>query len=497
MSDKTLINRDAVYISKKININNTVRLTENMSSINEIIFHKVTPTITECNVFTSNTYIRGNCSVDIIYIGESMNADRINFQMPFETNEPTDCDKGTFWGDCVVDSVEITPIKGRRCDISINILITGYLLAADEINTDFNTDEHIKIYKDEKKKKVSTVEKINKTDSMEYIHASGFSDEVRIVYSNAEVYDIQTNHSAAGILINGTLRKNIIYSRRNNDDSFSYYVIDENVSFNQFCEVSYSVKFNDYSVSCKASSAEVYQQNNDDECKIILNVTISSDICLINTFELSDINDIFSPEYDLKCEFNIKKSIAISRVATKDVILNFNDNTGLREGSKILTGNENADIILVTTADHISAKLNAYSDCVVLIDNSTLKTVKTQVSKNIEIPFSTIDDAQYFAKCKLIDTTRQLNGGYVNINCKICIEIYEICCVSVSEITSYTLDARNDEVTDYITVRIHYPDAAENIFKIAKENKRSLEDITSLRNNASDNSPVIVWEKLI
>jgi len=499
MSDKINISTQGEYINKRINVTDTFRLQENMSSINSVVFTNVKPVMTENSIYNSVLTVSGKCNVDMIYLAESSNYDRISFSVPFEITENCRWERGVFFGKCEVYSVDITPIKGRRCDVSIYVDISGYIFGEDEIFAGNNIQTPYRIYRDEVTESITKTFSLYKKDSFEYVHPSGFADGIKIIYSDAEIYDVQTNHSPAGILINGVLRKNIIYSCLNDDDTYSYHFIDESVSFNQFCEVGYSMNFTDYIVKTEVSDAETYIRNGEDEADICMNVTVSAEILLLNNDTITFTKDIFSPEMDVKCAVDDNICCKIDKTAQKEIKLRgISSLSGSNMFERVLCGKEDIKITLTPEDDCINVAVKCISECVVIMgERAEMNVVETAISDNFRIECTPDKDSRYICSYTINDSVYKAAGGSVETIISLTVDIYELSSVTVPEITEYTAEEYIKENDDFVTIRIHYDTEDVSPFEIARENRKSVDEIKNLiKKNAesAENTPLIIWE---
>ena len=500
MSDKLRISTAGVYINKKISISDTVRIVENMASISTVIFSKITPSVSENSVRNKTFFYSGNCIGEVMYVSENGGCDRISFSIPFEMTEPCEKDSGVFWGKCEVSDVEIIPIKGRRCDVSITVTVSGQMLFDEEISTLPDYGYNIPIFKDEQYKELSGISVVRSAAAYEYSHSSGFSEGVKIIYASADVCDVKANHSPAGVLVNGFIKKCILYSHLNDDDTYSYHVIDENVAFSNFCEVPYSVKFNDYSAECKVSMADAYTQPDSDDTEIHMDVKLDIGTRLINNIRVGSIRDIFSPEMNISCEYVSKKCIKIEKVLQKEII--FKDISDIKYGSiasMAVAAMENVKITEVRDNKGRDMEINLNAGCILLFgDDNEPSVFSCDMKERLGAGSVMKEGGEYFCEYTIIDTVRNVTSSAMETVCKVLVELYEMNEVSIIEVSDISVSEYETENNDYIKVNIYYQTEGMSVFEIAKKSRKSPEEISMLtlgHEDASDFTPIIIWEQ--
>ncbi len=496
MSDKKRISGGAVAINKRINLADTIRLAENMASVNTVLFTDISCSVTKNEVTSGSLYLSGNCKGELIYLSESENADRMSFSLPFDISEVCEADWGVFWGDCSVSSYEITPIKGRRCDVSIYLDITGYVFPQNSLGGFSESGVQYRVYKNSSLKDVSQLSSVTAKETYEFSHPSGFEDGVKIVYANAEVFDIRTNHSPAGILINGFIRQNIIYSVLNDEDVYVYYAISENTAFNRFCEVGYDTKYDDYSVMADISSADTYIRQTENESIICMDVTLNCGIILLSDEKAENISDIYSPDMNLTFQNKEVNCCKIRKILQKELKLSDRININYELlSAKVVSGKESVEILTFHEDNSIRVDISVEIMNILLrADAGKIDIHKCRLHESFTAESDHGKENRYIAKYNINEIFSAVSDGRMDVTCNMTVDVYEICDVKIYEPEEILYEEYPPQVNDFVSVRIYYDVTDDSVFSIARQSRKSPEEIALKKKESGENSPMILWD---
>lgn len=494
MSDKKMVSDRGTYYEKKVNISDTVRLTENMTSISSILFTDVTAIITKKTLENSILTVAGSCNAELIYLSDFGNADRISFSIPFDITESAECEKGLFLGECDVTSCEITPIKGRRCDINIGLVVSGHIFPQSVVLS-VEQNYPYRVFKDSSERQISSVSSVPFTQSYEYSHPSGIGEGIKIVYSGADVFDITTNSSPAGILVNGFIRQNIIYSTTNDDETCNYYVITENTAFSRFVDTGYDVRYDDYAVNCIPSHIDTYIKRTDAEECICMDVSICGEITLFCTQKSEYISDIFSPEMDLNCNIIDRVCCKISKIAQKEVKFRGETNLyGEYMSCKMIPASETINGLITNDGNVVNISVSLSAGCILLSAGaSDVSNISFLMNEKFSVEKQSTVEGRYFAVYNINEVIPSTGGAKAYMTCTVTVDVYEICDVIVNEVSEMSFSEYPASQSDMATVRIFYEEDDTGIFSVAKMTKKSPEEIIRKKSESGDNSPIIVW----
>jgi LysM repeat protein len=482
----------------EITVSETIRLSDNMSSIRKILFTDENILIRSSESFLGGVAIKGDIFATVIYLGENDKIDSVKAVLPFEYMMDSSLKNGgAVVAKCAVSRSEILPMKQRRVDLNYILSIKGF--CSDEIDytplSGLEGAEGMNYLRENKK---SSLIRTNLADKeLEHTFSIGQQRPGKIIYCGASLTEVATNTSASGILLNGIVNQTVLYTTYDEDDAAQYHTYNDSYALNQFIETDYGISFDSFeAMPYVAMNDAQFVQNESGDVDVEITGSVSTNVALIKEVDYPVITDLFSTSYEIALaqekvsltrlkELRKEKSAVVASAKAKVGGIN-----------KIAIGKSQVVSSLTVDSGTLMVFGELKSQTLVLKSVSgECETVDSKTDFSIEMKAD--PNAKYFAYTDVDSITYDLNGEDLTVRADLLTTVYTLENSDAEQPVSATVSSFADEDDNYVTVKVRFLGESDSLWTLAKENRVSIGQIlleNSLENeeDINPNQPIVI-----
>lgn len=491
MSADMIKNTSAVSGAKKtikgeISVADTLRLGDNMSSVKDILFSNETVSVKSSQVYLGTFTVRGEVDVHILYMGENEEPAYLKSVIPFEyIGESASETSTTLYVKSDIRSCEISPMKQRRVDVNIVLGIEG--ICVDEITVDSLRDisgiDNVMMQKEQLS--ASLLKSVSSTQSYNFSFDAGAVNPGKILYGSGTLTNVATTSSHAGILVNGMMKTDVIYSVEDEEGVAGYRSFSETFAVNHIIETDSSFEYDRYDVDAYLSCDDIQFLYSDSGLMVGVEASIYCTALLYKDIQWASVVDLYSPNVMLTPVSTQKNCIKASQIASETV--SAADTVRLTASSvfKIAATKEKLNLAYAMEEGSYIVNGDLICDVAVLKDEKgAFDTYQLKIPVEWGITNCSFSEDDILVSTKIEECTYELHsdGIYIKANINMSATILED--ITVSEITDVTTAEYAVEEENYISIKVHYYQPGEKLWNVAKQNRTTPKQILAM--NAID-----------
>lgn len=478
-------------INETVNINDSLRLNDNMPSIKKLLYADTKAVITEIDTQNGTINIKGDAYIQIYYEGENNKPEAVSGNSPFNYLIECAADSNVALLNINNTHYEIDTSKQRRFDVSLKLNISGYALQQSELPDTTTLPQGISYIQKNIQENSSKVKSIFCEKTYEYEIDCEECVPYKIVAANCCISEDNISASKGGIMYSGSLNAQVMCISENDDGGYSYNCFTDNFAVNEFINTGVNDVYQDFSLSRNINIEEASISFGENNCSIMLKIKAIYRLDLIENICTDITEDIYS--IDKKLELTKEEKI-LTQISTNKEIIHIKDSPKINFPSQINKALCPAWNIKIThqNEEEMKGELNI----TILILHSP--DGKYSVQKTV-IPF--------VKKCKAgiknsFENTYLKNLSVDTVSDRLMIEadiiidemhLNENKAWKISEVNIKEYDECDDNFTK---IKIHYFGKNESLWDIAKQNRTTVEKIMNI-NEISDETQIPLRYPLI
>jgi len=482
----------------EITVSETIRLSDNMSSIRKILFSDENILIRSSESYLGGIAIKGDIYATVIYLGENEKIDSVKAVLPFEyLTDSSLKNGGAVVTKCAVSRSEILPMKQRRVDLNYVLSVKGF--CADEIDytplSGVEGCEGMNYLREQKKASLIRARLADK--DLTHTFSIGQQRPGKIIFCSANLTELTTNTSASGILLNGIVNQTVMYTTYDDDDMPQYHTYNDSYALNQFIETEYGATYDNFETIpyiCMNEAQFVTNETGDVDIEITGN--LATNVVLIKEVSYPVVTDLFSTSYEVKLTEE-KVNLTNLKEFRKEKC-NVTATAQIKSGgiNKIAIGKSGVTTNLTADLDALSIFGEFKAQALVL--KSIGGECETADCKgDFAIDLKALPNAKYFAYTDIDSITYDLNGEELTVRAELITSIYTLQSEEVDQPISADVSSYVDEDDNYVTVKVRFLNSADSLWSLAKENRVSIEQILAENNLDSEesirpNQPIVI-----
>lgn|GEM_PF-3526458 len=482
----------------EITVSETIRLSDNMSSIRKVLYSDEDILIRSNESFLGGIAIKGDIYSTVLYMGDNDKIDSVKAVLPFEyITDSTIQNSGAVVIKCAITRSEILPMKQRRMDINYVVSIKGF--CTDEIDyaplASIEGAEGMNYLREENQSTLIRTKLAEK--ELEHSFKIGQQRPGKIIYTGANLTELTSNTSPSGILINGMVNLSVIYTTYDEDDIAIYHTYNDSIALNQFIETDYGTSFSSFETLPYISMNDaVFITNEAGEVEVSASGSIVTNIVLIKEVFYPVVSDLFSTAYDISLS---GEKVILSRLNdVRKVKSNVVASAGFKPSgiNRIAAGKASANANLAVDSDAIGVYGEFKAQALIL--RSVAGEADTVDCKtDYAFDFDGNPDSRYFAHTMIDSITYDINGEDLVIRADLITYIFELEEEEAEQPVSASVAEYTAEDDNFVTVKVRFLSDADSLWAIAKENRVSIEQILAENNMETEqsikaNQPIVI-----
>lgn len=480
-------NTSAVSGAKKavkgeINVSDTLRLSDNMSSIKDILFTDESVLVKSSQAYMGTFTVRGEVNVHILYMGENEEPAYMNSVIPFEyIGECASENDSALYITSKIKSCEIMPMKQRRIDVNVSVVIEG--VSVDQIQVDTLKDiEGINnVMMQKKEMSASLIRTLTSSQNFNFSFDAGAVSPGKIIYGSGNLTNVSSTSSHAGILVNGMMKVGVIYSVEDEEGNLSYRSFTDLFPVNHFIETDSSLEYDNYQISAVASCGDFQFIYSDNGLSVEIESALSCNILMFKQVKWESVSDMYSPNVMLKMIPVEKKCILAEDITSETV--SFSDSIRIPASPnifKIAASKERLQLKYEMEQD----TFKAYGDIICSIavlknDKGAIDTYEIKIPVEWGIANCNFTEEDILVSAEVEECTYDVRNDSVSVNASIRMSGVVLNEITVDDISDVIISDYDQEEDNYISIKVHYFQPGEKLWDLAKTNRTTIKHILS------------------
>lgn len=464
-------------INETVNINDSLRLTDNMPSIKKLLYTDNNAVITETITENANITIKGEAYIKIYYEAENSKPEAVSGIFPFNYIIECPNDSAVSVLKSEITYCETDSSKQRRFDINMKINISGYSLETQNISCEATLPDKISYIK---KTSPYTLTNLTNTYSEKIYEYTLPCDNIipyKIVSASCFINDENIASSRGGVMYSATVKIETLCISEGEDGEYVYNACSDNFAVNEFINTKIEEVYQNFALTSQINVLETYIIKDDNSYGIGVRIKALYRLDMIQNVTKELIDDIYSVEK--KVDLKRNNQALISLKSEDGEVIHIKDSPKINFPKQINRAVCPSYKVKITERNKTEIKGEVIINTIIL--NSPDGKYSAQ---NCVIPFGkTLKKAsgEHFERISIRNFTIDTVSDRLMIEADICIENLGIEINEISQISEVNLSEYENESDNFTKIKIHYYNKNESLWNIAKNNRTSVEEI--MKNN--------------
>ncbi len=475
---ETQISGKAVKVGETFTINESVRLTNDMPAIKNVLYNEAIPVIESISAYGASLDIKGRVRCSIFYESENSTAESLSTEIPFEYSIENNISNPNPILNAHAEKTETDISKPRRADITVKLKIEGFLAGKTSLSSP-EASNISGLRKKSETKDVCVVKSLRSSGSYNFKTEVENLTPSRIACSSFSLKNQTATVGHGGILYAAEMNVDIICETEDENGICFYNHITDRSVINRIIDTQITDIYNDFELNANISEASANINFEGNGYSVLCAANITFDLVLIQNMEEQIISDIYSTDEELEIKSEAATKCSIKKA--ENILLSLTGETSFPSSGDFAIAS--CPVYKFDLACERSGKGEFVINGNVEINTIVLKNTEGAFSsERITIPVETSlksDSDELMLNAEISEISFKTSAGKLSAEVKAVIKAIEIKSEEISVIREVRISENPSEIPDFLTLRVHYFSQGEDLWYTAKDCKTTKEKILS------------------